>query len=177
MLVVLLFARTSVSQAVDPDTINFATISVWPSLRDCVKCQLQTCYGNIAQNEGCLNNACLCRGSTQGDAIPKLYANVLTACSNLDDATTATSVLTAYCQNKGYETIVSRTILQTGASTVTVTALATVTVTRSSSNYCSAAESGPIPNLRVVMALCSTLAAASLLPIFVMLYWHSGGHG
>lgn len=44
-------------------------------------------------------------------------------CSNLDDETSAVSILTQYCADKGYTSIVEPTILATptGAFTVTVT--------------------------------------------------------
>lgn len=83
----------------------------------------------ICGADGCKDNACLCRGSTLGDEIPKLSSAALKMCSNYDDASTAVSILTAYCSDKGYtETVTPVVGLTTGASTATtVTAVATVT--------------------------------------------------
>ncbi|KAH8647964.1 hypothetical protein BX600DRAFT_518364 [Xylariales sp. PMI_506] len=64
----------------------------------------------------------MCRDSTLGDAVSRLSSIIVNECNNLDDATTAVSVLTAYCASKGYTKIVSPTTLPaTGAYTVTVT--------------------------------------------------------
>jgi hypothetical protein len=116
------------AQAVNADTIDFTKIPIFPNLRTC----LQSCFSGsyyIGYYEGCSTNACLCRGSTLGDAVVKIQSIALERCSNLDDQSTAVSVLTAYCASKGYTQIVTPTILQTGASTVTVTrTVAAVTV-------------------------------------------------
>jgi len=130
VLVLLTYISVAASQAVDPDKVNFSTMSEWKDLRECVKCELQDCLYNIAWHQGCATNACICRGSTLGEGIQKLGDNVLKRCSNLDDTSTAVSVLTAYCSSKGYTEVVQPTILQptTGAYTVTVTAAAVTVI-------------------------------------------------
>ncbi|KAK3326972.1 hypothetical protein B0T19DRAFT_420492 [Cercophora scortea] len=173
ILLLMGYIRLAASQAVDPDKINFATMSQWKDLRDCVRCQLQSCYGNIADYEGCATNGCICRGSTLGDAIPKLRGDTLSYCSNLDDASTAVSVLTAYCASKGYTQVVQPTILQTtttGAYTVTITqAAVTVTQTRTANAAAGAApkvlrSGGPVPPYLVatLAAVIATFAAPFL---------------
>lgn len=132
---VLFFAWSALldAQALDPDTIDFTTAAGYRDLKACAQNVLEINYNNIAYQEGCVTNACLCQRSTLGDAVGKVSSGVLRSCSNLDDATIAVSVLTAYCAAKGSTEVVLPTVLQsTGASTVTVTrtvAAPTVTVT------------------------------------------------
>jgi len=161
----------AVAQAVDPDAIDFSVVSGWKDLRGCVQCWLQTCWDNIAEREQCKTNACLCRGSTLGEAIPKLSQGVMSYCSNIDDASTAVSVLTAYCSAKGYTQVVAPTTLQpTGAFTVTVTetTAATVTVTQRVS-----AGSPPLapPRFAAASAALVWLMAMAGAPFVWMLYW------
>jgi len=129
-VLVLAWSSLVAAQAIEPDTIDFTTADDWVDLKKCAQCVLQTCYTNVAYEAGCVTNACLCQRSTLGDAVQQVSSAVVSKCSNLDDATIAVSVLTAYCSGRGYTEVLLPTTLQSsGASTVTVTA-ATVTVTR-----------------------------------------------
>jgi hypothetical protein len=106
------------AQAVDGDKIDFTTLDGWIDLRSC----LQGCftgYGAIQNQVGCQTNVCLCRASTLGEAVPEVANKAFSDCSNLDDKTSAISVLTAYCAGKGYTSIISPTLLssETGART------------------------------------------------------------
>ncbi|KAJ9151621.1 hypothetical protein NKR19_g4741 [Coniochaeta hoffmannii] len=105
------------------------------------------------------------------EAIPKLSQGVMSYCSNIDDASTAVSVLTAYCSAKGYTQVVAPTTLQpTGAFTVTVTetTAATVTVTQRVS-----AGSPPLapPRFAAASAALVWLMAMAGAPFVWMLYW------
>jgi hypothetical protein len=104
-------------QAIDPDTIVFTTIAIWPNLRTC----LQTCFIpnyniNDVQNEvGCQTNACLCRPDTLGQGVAYVGPLALSVCSDIQDSSSAISILTAYCAAKGYTSIISpTTLLSTG---------------------------------------------------------------
>lgn len=63
----------------------------------------------------------LCRPDTLGLNLGIVAQQALSACSDLQDETSATSILTAYCASKGYTSILTPTVLTTGASTVTLT--------------------------------------------------------
>jgi hypothetical protein len=126
------------AQAVDPDKVDFTTISIYKDLRQCLKDRLYYNPGNVQ----CNTNTCMCRPSTQGQAVQIIAKDTLQNCQNLDDVSTATSIVTAYCSSKGYSLILSATILQTGASTVTVIQTA----------YYGAGSSGPLATTTVFVA-------------------------
>ncbi|KAH8667835.1 hypothetical protein BGZ61DRAFT_558346 [Ilyonectria robusta] len=106
---------TTNAQAIDANLIDITKYSDWNDLRACVQCWLSTCPGNVFRLFGCTTNACACRASTLGSIIPVLEDGVVSACSNLDDASTAVSVLKGYCSEKGYTSILEPTILETTA--------------------------------------------------------------
>jgi hypothetical protein len=127
------------SQALQSDVVDFTKLSVWPNLRSCLQMCFNTCGflggcpDNVALAVGCETNACLCRPSTLGDGVEIVSNLALSRCKNLDDQTSATSVLKSYCSVKGYTSIVAPTLLPptSGAFTTTATvtvAVATVTV-------------------------------------------------
>lgn len=134
----LLYIRAAQAQAIDPDNINFKSISGWKDLRGCLQYVFDACYGswgcheNVAGSVQCLTNACLCRPSTLGAAIQAARAQALKECQNLDDQAQAETIVVDYCASRGYTSIVSPTVLpSTGASTATVTSFFTVTVSSS----------------------------------------------
>lgn len=153
-------------QATDPDTIDFTTMPSWKDLRYCLQCQFNSqsgCwYPMITGESGCGTNACICRADIMGKMIPEVSSAAQKACSDLDDASMAVSLYTAYCSTKGYTQIVKPTILQTtGAFTVTVTATtgaATVTATVHTS------EAG----LTVVTPPLATAATAMMVTMAVV---------
>ncbi|KAL6407059.1 hypothetical protein AUP68_09882 [Ilyonectria robusta] len=110
---------TTNAQAIDANLIDITKYSDWNDLRACVQCWLSTCPGNVFRLFGCTTNACACRASTLGSIIPVLEDGVVSACSNLDDASTAVSVLKGYCSEKGYTSILEPTVLETTAHQVT----------------------------------------------------------
>lgn len=116
------------AQAINPDLVVWTTISQWPDLRSCV----QVCFDgdvydpSIESQVGCQTNACLCRPDTLGSAEQSLSSAVLNECSDIQDISTATSILISYCSAKGYTSIITPTIL---AATGTCTQVPTATVT------------------------------------------------
>ncbi|KAL1839993.1 hypothetical protein VTJ49DRAFT_956 [Mycothermus thermophilus] len=121
--VVLLLASTIhlvAAQAIDPDRIDFSTMEIWKDLKDCVKCMVDIC-GGVKAVRHLTPSSTLPMTLTLGNALPRLHSSVLSYCSNRDDASTATSVLTAYCAAKGYTEIVAPTIPATTGAYVTVT--------------------------------------------------------
>ena len=106
------------SQVIDPDTIVFTTIAIWPDLRSCLQCCFQ-CNGAVQYYVGCTTNACLCRPDTLGQAVAFIGPLALSECSDFQDSSSAISILTAYCAAKGYTSIISPTTLQsTGMSLI-----------------------------------------------------------
>lgn len=169
--------QLAAAQAIDPDTIVFTTMSLWKDLRVC----LQKCFdgfgngyaGNVADDVGCSTNSCLCRADTLGEAIIDVQSRASVSCSDIQDETSATSILIAYCSGKGYTSIVQPTILQTtGASTVTVTTPATTvtayyyeTIVKSGS---SAVLPPQFPILRIGMLLVVPIVALSCFRVFII---------
>ena len=123
--------RTADAQAVNPDLVNFKTISIWNDLKDCLKYDIfgdDGGYAGIWVKMGCQTNACFCRADTLGAAINSVSIAAFSDCSDFQDQSTAISVLTAYCADKGYTSIITPTILQsTGACTITTNLAATTT--------------------------------------------------
>jgi hypothetical protein len=114
----VLFSSFSISkaQAIDPDLVIWTTIAGYKDLKTC----LQTCLYETPFDVGCKTNACLCRPDTQGLALQSLSSRALSTCSAYQDQSTAVSILTAYCDAKGYTSIIAPTVLQTtGACTST----------------------------------------------------------
>ena len=116
------------AQAVSQDAVDFTAIAIWNDLRSC----LQDCldgWNDIASDVQCSTNACFCRADTLGLAVEEIGPMVMSACSDIQDTESATSILTAYYAAKGSTSIIQPTDLpSTGASTVTVDgAAATVT--------------------------------------------------
>lgn len=149
----LLYFRAVQAQAIDPDNINFKTISGWKDLRSCLQhvfdgCYGYVCAGNVAGSVQCVTNACFCRPSTLGAAIQAARDQALKECQNLDDQPQAETIVVDYCASKGYTSIVSPTVLpSTGASTATVTSFSTVTVS----------SSGPTRTIQVSKATANFL--------------------
>jgi hypothetical protein len=124
------------AQAINPDLVVWTTISQWPDLRFCV----QVCLGgsgagmgfpSIQGQVGCNTNACLCRPDILGSAEQSLSSVVSGQCSDIQDISTATSILASYCSAKGYTSIIEPTILATtGACTYAPTATVTAYVTQ-----------------------------------------------
>lgn len=120
------------AQQIASDTIDFSTIEIWDDLRSCLKDVFNTCgflggcRDNVALEVGCQTNACLCRASTLGEAVGDASNLAISYCSNYDDQSSATSILTSYCSVRGYTSIVAPTTVTSGASTITVTAYKTV---------------------------------------------------
>jgi hypothetical protein len=172
--VILLLLASSVdlaaSQAVKADNVDFSTMEIWRDLKSCVQCLLQTCSNNVVVSEGCYTNACICRDSTLGGVVPKISSRVLSLCSNFDDASTAVSVMTAYCASQGYTAIVEPTIIQTtGAYTVTVTA-ASVTVVQTRVVSAAASTASPSSAMQHLAAVAGMGAVAFVAP-FVWLFY------
>lgn len=160
------------SQAVDPDKVDFTTISIWINLRQCLQGVFSACCArDIAGQMGCQTNTCLCRASTLGGAVPLAGDMAMAACSNLDDKSSATSILTAYCASKGYTNVVAPTILSTqGASTVTITvAMGTVTAA-GTTVYVSAASVRPVPPLSLSLVKALTLTGIMLGSILCLVF-------
>jgi hypothetical protein len=140
----LLYLRHVDAQAINPDLVVWTTIAPWPDLRSCLQYSLNG-YGfpSIQGQVGCSTNACLCRPDTLGLAEQSLSSIVQQECSDLQDISTATSILVSYCSAKGYTSIIEPTILATtGACTRTPTATVTayvtqyVTVSKATFNCC-----------------------------------------
>lgn len=124
------------AQAINPDLVVWTTISQWQDLRICVQGALAGAgavgffFGNpsIQQVVGCTTNACLCRPDTLESAEQTLSSEASSSCSDVQDISTATSILLAYCSAKGYTSIIQPTILaSSGACTAVPTPTATVT--------------------------------------------------
>jgi hypothetical protein len=117
------------AQAIDPDLVVWTTISQWQDLRACVQGALNGNWNpGIQHMVGCSTNACLCRPDTLGSAEQSLSSEVSTLCSDVQDISTATSILLSYCSAKGYTSIIQPTILaSSGACTAVPTPTATVT--------------------------------------------------
>lgn len=150
IVTIQVLAHLSHAQQVDPDTVSFKTIAIFNDLRQCLKDVLDPCsnYGGTCPNNNiadCKTNACFCRASTLGQAVINAGALVMSRCSNLDDRSSATSIVTRYCADKGYTEIVTPTILTSGVSrtvtiTATPTAARTVTAYATRTIYASAAR-------------------------------------
>ena len=108
-LIAAAFAISAAGQAINPDLVEFSTIAIWQDLKSC----LQSCFGGygIHYQFGCKTNACLCRPDTLGAAVPKINSMAFQTCSAIQDQQSATSILTAYCSEKGYTSIIEPTIL------------------------------------------------------------------
>jgi hypothetical protein len=74
----------AISQAVDPDKIDFTKITIYKDLKDCVKYCLTR---DVFWDSGCQTNTCFCRASTMGKALIGVPQAVFNGCSNLDDKT------------------------------------------------------------------------------------------
>lgn len=158
---------TTNAQAIDANLIDITKYSDWNDLRACVQCWLSTCPGNVFRLFGCTTNACACRASTLGSIIPVLEDGVVSACSNLDDASTAVSVLKGYCSEKGYTSILEPTILETtGAFTVTAFATATVTMVQNEVVSAAPSDSGPL-QLAFGVALLACLMTLATPTIWI----------
>lgn len=158
---------TTNAQAIDANLIDVTKYPDWADLRACVQCWLSTCPGNVFRVFGCTTNACACRASTLGSMIPVLEDGVISACSNLDDASTAVSVLKGYCSEKGYTSIVEPTILETtGAFTVTAFATATVTMVENEVVSAAPSDSGPL-QLAFGVALLACLMTLATPTIWI----------
>lgn len=154
-------------QAIDNDKIDFTKMSGWNDLRRCVKCIMWDC-GNLLRGVGCETNACLCRPSTLGEAVKKASDEVLSYCSNFDDQSTATSILTSYCSAKGYTGIQSPVLVtSTGASTVTVTTAASVRTIRATTTILSSdASTKVLASPRIGLEFGVALIALALLSVW-----------
>lgn len=120
---VFVFVVSVQSQAIDPDTIDFSNIKIWKDLRSCLQSVFN--YYPIQWEIGCGTNACLCRPDILGLAIVDAAALAMSRCSDIQDQSSATSIVIAYCSTRGYTSIVYPSVVSTtGASTVTVTAAA-----------------------------------------------------
>jgi hypothetical protein len=123
------------AQAINPDLVVWTTINQWADLRGCVR----ICLGGSGAGIGfpsiqgqvqCDTNACLCRPDILGSAEQSLSSVVSQQCSDIQDISTATSILTSYCSAKGYTSVIAPTILgTTGACTQAPTATVTAYVT------------------------------------------------
>ncbi|MCJ1244790.1 hypothetical protein MMC30_001990 [Trapelia coarctata] len=90
----------------------------------------------------------------------------MSACSDLQDQQSATSILTAYCADKGFTSIILPSIFNTGASTVTATVTATAfTATATIIQYKSQASRVDPPALPY-RKIGAALVALLLLPCF-----------
>jgi FtsH-binding integral membrane protein len=162
---ILICASLSVdAQQIESDTIDFTTIQIWDDLRSCLKDVFNTCgflggcRDNVALEVGCQTNACLCRASTLGEAVEDAMDLSMSYCSNYDDQSSATSILTSYCSVRGYTSIVAPTIVTTGASTVTITtAESTETVTAT------ATVTTAVPTETVIVSSSALLSAGGFL--------------
>jgi hypothetical protein len=152
-------------QAVDPDKIDFSTLTIYKDLRDCLKNDLYYLGGTV----GCSTNNCLCRASTQGKAVQNIASAALKDCQNLDDVASATSILTSYCGGKGYTAIVSPTVLSTGAFTVTETTTVTTAgygaYTAYVTQYTSAAPVVLSQDFRYVTVGLTAVSLLAALPV------------
>jgi hypothetical protein len=123
------------AQAINPDLVVWTTISQWQDLRTCVQGALVgeglgDNFRSIQELVGCTTNACLCRADTLGSAEQIISSEASTLCSDVQDISTATSILSSYCSAKGYTSIIQPTILASttaGAYTYVPTPTATVT--------------------------------------------------
>ena len=92
------------------DIVDFTRISNWNDLNPCVRSCFKTDYVfspcDIVCDMGCSTNACLCDADTLGRAIRIIQSKATTVCTNLQDQQAAPSILTSYCADKGYTSII-----------------------------------------------------------------------
>jgi hypothetical protein len=145
------------AQAIDPDLVVWTTVAGWKDLKYC----LQECLNQAPYDVGCKTNACLCRPDTQGLALQSLSSRALSTCSDYQDQSTAVSMLTAYCDAKGYtSSIIAPTVLQTtGACTFTSIPTKTQYVTA----YVTIYHSGSTPAWHNVKLGAICLACVAIL--------------
>ncbi|KAH7310627.1 hypothetical protein B0I35DRAFT_463237 [Stachybotrys elegans] len=111
------------SQAIADDEINFPSQPGWNDMRACARCYFDssTCnwFYDLTTDLGCINNACICRASTLGQAIENISSGILSACSNYDDQATATDFMKAYCSDRGYTSVGSAVPAEATVSSLT----------------------------------------------------------
>jgi hypothetical protein len=95
LAILILLIPHAQPQAVDRDNIDFST---YPGIKDLRVCVRDSVLGGVSWATGCSTNTCLCRPSTLGGVIPFLKDKALSACNNLDDQSTAVSVVTPIAQ-------------------------------------------------------------------------------
>jgi hypothetical protein len=161
----ILGVRPVNSQAINPDLIVFSTMSQWPNLRSCVQYSFagDIYVGGLDAQIGCTTNACLCRADILALAEQTLSSDVRAACSDLQDISTATSILASYCSAKGYTSIIESTILPTSGmctyapSTCTPTATVTAYVTQYVTVSSAACKSSQQQVVKVAVGVISVL--------------------
>ncbi|KAF3921143.1 hypothetical protein ABW21_db0201271 [Orbilia brochopaga] len=111
-------------------TIDFSNIPIFPDLKRCLKAVFVLDYAisgyTIQKKIGCDTNECLCRPDTLEQAVTTAGSLAQTQCSNTNDKTSATSILTAYCSSLGFTNAVAVPTDNAGAAAVTIFATTTV---------------------------------------------------
>ncbi|KAK6339646.1 hypothetical protein TWF718_009041 [Orbilia javanica] len=101
----LAISTSLVAAQSNKNTINFSTIEVFNDLKRCLKAVFIYDYGinngPVQKQIGCDTNDCICRADTLQDAISTAGLLAQAACSNSADISTATSILSQYCIDKG----------------------------------------------------------------------------
>lgn len=151
------------------DIWNPSTTDGYKDMRQCARSMFEG-GGAIHLQVQCSTNACMCRDSVMASAIPILSMRVSSYCSNLEDVSTAISVMTAHCSSKGFALAAAPTTTQpttTGAyggpifitATVTKVVTETVRTAAAASRLPDGASSPPW----IAVGVC-LIAAAALAP-------------
>jgi hypothetical protein len=93
----LLFIEPGSPQAIAPETVTITAAPGYSGLRACAV----NCVNNVAAQEGCTRNDCLCRADILDAGITYVSSCALNACQDFSDATSAAAVFSAYCAELG----------------------------------------------------------------------------
>ena len=132
------------------ESVDFTTITAWPALPGCLKQQLQLYEGGVAAWIGCNDNHCLCH-ELFAEAENDLASDALQECSYVSDMNSATSILSEYCQQKGYTSLIGATSINTAGIRKSPKPLdRPETHKPSRSNFCLRPRAGLTANVNIV---------------------------
>lgn len=135
-LLALLLALTSTTHAQSATKVAWETLPGYDNLPQCLQYifNSEIYYADTPQKYvGCGTNDCLCQPHRIASNIPMVYSQASKACSNTEDAKSATAILDQYCSANGYMSRVEVGAITTGACACTTTVTETVTEFREKS--------------------------------------------
>ncbi|KAF3922901.1 hypothetical protein ABW20_dc0100397 [Dactylellina cionopaga] len=153
-------------------TIDFSTIGVWPDLKKCLQAVFKVDYllfpnGPVQKVIGCGTDECLCRDDTLQQAASSAASIASSLCTNSNDKTSASSIISQYCTDKGFVGNPAANPTNNAGAPVTVFATTTVaqvtviqTVTVSSASELPSSSSVSVPSRTTTPPPASTPAEA-----------------